>query len=223
HTGKEFAGSRTLRLLIPSTIGVLVFHFLQGYVSMSLGNAFEDLSNTGVPGPVIFMIMVASGSGVLWFCHLLWIYSMLLLLVRMFEKDRLLSLGTKASLPVIFLFFFPVWGAGQILNTPIVSVYRCAFYFVFFLLGYYVFSNDPVMKKLKRYAVPFIAFGTVLCIAFSIRYFWVQKGANYADTPVNRGPLYAACAYFGSLAVLAGFARFGDFRNSFTEWMSKRS
>ena len=223
HTGREFAKSRTLKLLVPSTIGVLVFHFIQGYVSMSFGNAFEDLSKAGVPGFVIFMIMVASGSGVLWFCHLLWIYSLILLLIRKIEKGRLLKLGAKTPIWMIILLFIPAWGAGQVLNTPIVSVYRCAYYFVFFMLGYYVFSNDEVIGKLKKHAAFFIAAGAALCIAFTVIYFWIGKGANYADVPVNRGILYAACSYFGSLAMIAGFARYGDFSSGFTKWMSKRS
>ena len=223
HTNKEFIRSRTRKLLVPSTIGVFVFHFIQGYVSMSFGNAFEELSKAGVPGPVIFMIMVASGSGVLWFCHLLWIYSLILVLIRKIEKGRLLKLGAKTPLWMVLLFFFPAWGASQILNTPIVPVYRIAYYFVFFMLGYYVFSNDEVIEKLKKFAVPFIVAGSALCIAFAIIYFWMQNGANYAEKPVNVGPLYVACSYFGSLAMIAGFARFGDIRNRFTEWMSKRS
>ena len=81
----------------------------------------------------------------------------------------------------IVLFYFPIWGAAQILNTPIISVYRFAFYFV------------------------------------------VYNGLNYADKPINRNPLFAACAYVGSLAMLGGMARFGDFSNQFTEWMSKKS
>lgn len=223
HTAKEFIKSRTRKLLVPSTIGVFVFHFIQGYVSMSFGDAFNALANEGVPGPVIFLIMVASGSGVLWFCHLLWIYSLILVLVRKIERGRLLELGTKTPFWLIVLFFFPVWGAAQILNAPIITVYRFGFYFIFFMLGYYVFSNDEVIEKLKKYAVLFVMAGASLCIAFSVLNFWVRGGANYADRPVNIGPLYAACSYFGSLAMLAGFARFGDINNRFTEWMSKRS
>ena len=98
RTAKEFIKSRTLKLLVPSTIGVFVFHFIQGYVSMSFGDAFTSLANEGVPGFVIFLIMVASGSGVLWFCHLLWIYSLILVLIRKIEKGRLLKLGAKTPL-----------------------------------------------------------------------------------------------------------------------------
>ena len=223
HTDKEFVKSRTRKLLVPSTIGLFAFQFIQGYVSMSLGTAFTDLAAGGVPKPVIFLIMVASGSGVLWFVHLLWIYSMILVLLRKIEQGRLLIIGAKTPLWMIALFYIPIWGAAQILNTPIVSVYRVGFYFVFFMLGYYVFSNDDVMEKLKNHAILLIISGVAVCIIFSILYFVVYGGMNYADKPVNRGPLYAACAYLGSLAMLGGMARFGDFGNSFTKWMSRKS
>ena len=223
HTDKEFVKSRTRKLLVPSTIGLFAFQFIQGYVSMSLGTAFTDLAAGGVPKPVIFLIMVASGSGVLWFVHLLWVYSMILVLLRKIEQGRLLIIGAKTPLWMIALFYIPIWGAAQILNTPIVSVYRVGFYFVFFMLGYYVFSNDEVMEKLKNHAILLIVSGVAVCIIFSILYFVVYGGMNYADKPVNRGPLYAACAYLGSLAMLGGMARFGDFGNSFTKWMSRKS
>ena len=223
HTNKEFIKSRTTKLLVPSTIGLFVFQFIQGYVNLHLADGAEELAATGVPKFVIFLIMVASGSGVLWFVHLLWIYSIILVVIRNIEKDKLLEIGSRTPLWLIVLFFFPVWGAAQILNTPIISVYRFAFYFVFFMLGYYVFSNEEVMDKLKKYAAAFIIIGATLCIAFAILNFIVRGGTNYADKPVNRGPLYVACAYFGSLAMLSGMAGFGDFSNDFTKWMSSHS
>ena len=223
HTDKEFVKSRTRKLLVPSTIGLFAFQFIQGYVSLSLGTAFADLTAEGVPKPIIFLIMIASGSGVLWFIHLLWIYSMILVIFRKLEKGRLLKIGAGTPEWMITLFYFPIWGAAQILNTPIIAVYRVGFYFVFFILGYYVFSNDEVMEKLKKHAVLLIASGIAVCILFSVLYFIVNDGMNYADKPVNRGPLYAACAYLGSLAMLGGMARFGDFGNAFTKWMSRKS
>ena len=223
HTDREYLRSRTLKLLVPSTIGLFVFQFLQGYVSMSLSDSFHGLSEAGVPKMVRFLIMVASGSGVLWFMHLLWVYSLILILLRRIEKGRLLKLGAKTPVWMVILFYFPIWGAAQILNTPIISVYRFAFYFVFFVLGYYVFSHDEVMEILKKYAVFLIALAAAACIAFSVLYFIVKGGLNYADRPINRYPLFSACAYLGSLAMLGGMARFGDIDNGFTRWMSKKS
>lgn len=219
HSAKDFIKSRSLKLLVPSTIGLLVFQFIQGYVSMSIGNAFEGLEAAGLPTPAIYLIMVASGSGVLWYMHLLWIYCLVLLLIRKIEKGKLLAAGAKTPLWLIPFFIFPVWGAAQILNTPIVSVYRFAFYFVFFILGYYVFSNDEVIEKLKKPAILLIIIALALCISFAILYF----GQNYADKPINRSFLYSLCAYAASLAMLSAFARFGDFSNAFTSWMSSHS
>ena len=184
HTDKAFLKSRTTKLLVPSTIGLFAFQFIQGYVSMSLGGGFEGLAAEGVPKPVIYLIMVVSGSGVLWYMHLLWIYCVVLVLIRKLEKGKLLKAGTRTPLWMIVLFLFPIWGAAQILNTPIVSVYRFAFYFMFFMLGYYVFSHDEVMESLKRIAVPLIVL---------------------------------------AVAMLSGMARFGDFSNAFTKWMSGHS
>ncbi len=219
HSDKEFIKSRTLKLLVPSTIGLFVFQFIQGYVSMSIGGGFEGLVAEGVPKPVIYLIMVASGSGVLWYMHLLWIYCLLLVLIRKIEKGKLLAIGAKTPLWMIALFVFPIWGAGQILNTPIVSVYRVAFYFVFFILGYFVFSNDEVISSLKRFAVPLILLAATICVAFSVMNF----GDNYADKPINRSFLYSLDAYVGTLAMLSGMARFGDFSGPFSKWMSEHS
>lgn len=223
HTNKEFIKSRTTKFLVPSTLGLFVFQFIQGYVSMNLGDGVAALAAAGVPKFVIYFIMVATGSGVLWFVHLLWIYSVVLVLIRKIEKGKLLEVGSKAQMWLIVLLFFPIWGAAQILNAPIVSVYRFAFYFVFFMLGYYVFSNEEVMDKLKKYAVVFIVIGVALSISFAVINFIIRGGSNFADKPINRGPLFAACAYFGSLAMLSGMARFGDFSNDFTKWMSSHS
>ena len=222
HSEKEFVKSRTVKLLVPSTIGLFTFQFIQGYVSMSFGDAFTALDGL-VPKPVIFLIMVASGSGVLWFIHLLWIYSMILLLIRKIEKGRLLSAGAKTPVWMIALFTIPIWGCAQLLNVPVPPVYRIGFYFSFFMLGYYVFSNDEVMEKIKRCAGVLIFIGVAASIAFTVLYFVVYNEMNYADKPVNRGILYTVAAYFGSLAMLSGMARFGDFSNAFTEWMSKKS
>ncbi len=219
HSEKEFIKSRTLKLLVPSTIGLFAFQFIQGYVSMSLGGGFDGLAAAGVPKPIIYLIMVASGSGVLWYMHLLWIYCVMLVLIRKIEKGKLLEAGAKTPLWLMALFLFPIWGAAQILNTPIVSVYRIAFYFVFFMLGYFVLSHDVVIARLKKVAVPLIVLAVVICVTFAASYF----GDNYADKPINRGFLYTLDAYVGSLAVLSGMARFGDVSNSFTKWMSGHS
>ena len=143
HSDGEFAKSRTVKLLVPSTIGLFVFQFVQGYVNVCLGNAFDTMKD--VPVFVKYITMVLSGTSVLWYIQLLWIFSMLLILVRKIEKNRLHALEKKANVISFILFGVLVWRMSQIFNTPIIVVYRAGLYRTAFLLGYFVFSHDCVI------------------------------------------------------------------------------
>ncbi|HCT92748.1 MAG TPA: hypothetical protein DF613_15415, partial [Lachnospiraceae bacterium] len=90
---EEFACARTRKLLVPSTIGLLAFHWIQGYVSIRLSRA-EDMIK-GAPGAARYLILAVSGTGVLWYIQMLWVFSMVLLLLRKLEKGRLTALCEK--------------------------------------------------------------------------------------------------------------------------------
>ncbi len=217
HTDREFAKSRTRKLLVPSTIGLFVFFIIQGYLNMAISEAFESMQQ--VPSFILYFIMVASGIGVMWYIQTLWLFSMILILIRKIEKDRLWNATAKTNIAVIALLSIVVFGSAQILNTPIICVYRFGLYGLSFLLGYFVFSHDEVIEVLKRWFIPMLVIAVVLGIAFCIKYF----GQNYADAPVNRTPLFVFYAYTACLAILGGAAKYADFSNRFTQWMSKRS
>lgn len=217
HTEQEYFKSRTLKLLVPSTIGLFVFQFVQGYLSMSLSNAF--VSFNGVPGFVLYLIMVLSGIGVLWYVQILWLFSVMLIWVRKIEKGRCWNIGKKVNLAVLFLLSVPVWMSAQFGNTPLIIVYRFGLYSTMFFLGYFVFSHDEVIEILKKHFPLIALIATMLCIAFSVSYF----GMNIADAPINRSILFAAYCWFGTLAILGGTAEFFDFENRFTRWMNRNS
>ncbi len=215
HTGKEFIKSRTTKLLVPSTIGLFVFWFIQGYISMSFGDAFSQLANT--PKIVLYLIMALSGIGILWYIQLLWVFSLLLMLVRKIEKDRLWNFGKKTGIIAIVIMAVLAYGGAQILNTPVICVYRFGYYGVAFFLGYFVFSHDEVIEILKKHFFVFLTAALILGFAFCYKYF----GENYADAPINRYPLFAAFGWFGSMAVLGGGAKYLDKTNAFMAWMTK--
>ena len=217
HTSEEFIKSRTTKLLVPSTIGLFVFQFIQGYVNMSLGGAFESMP--GVPGFVLYMIMAASGIGVLWYIQLLWVFSMGLILIRKIEKDRLWKKGENTNLLILILLVLVIFVMEQIGNTPVIVVYRFGLYGACFLFGYFIFSHDAVMEELKKNALLLAVTAIVLEAVFSVLYF----GKNYADAPVNRTFLFAGCAWFSSLAILGLAAKYADGSNAFTEWMNRHS
>lgn len=220
HTASEFIRSRTRKLLIPSTLGLFVFQFIQGYISMSIGGALDKGGDMeAVPGFVKYIIMAFVGSGVLWFLQLLWVLSVVLVLIRKIEKGRLWDRCAKANVIVIALLSVLLYGSAQVLNLRPITVFRVGLYMCAFLLGYFVFSHDEVMELLKRYFPFAAAISAVLCIAFCAVYF----GENYAEAPCNRSLLYIMYAYFGCIAILGGAARYADFENGFTRWMNKRS
>ncbi len=216
HTDKEFIRSRTTRLLVPSTIGIFAFQFIQGIFNVSMG---DGLGGIEIPFIIKVLIYLASGIGVLWYIQLLWVYSLILVLIRKIEKERLKDIGRKAGLPVLIAMAVPAYGAAQILNTPIIAVYRIGLYLFAFLFGYYVLSHDEAVDVLKKWFPLFLVISIALITAFCITYF----GENYADKPTNRTLLFVWDGYFTSLAVIGGFARFFDFDNGFTRWMSERS
>lgn len=217
QTTKEFLRNRTRRLLVPCTVGLVSFQFIQGYVNVSLGGLFEREPN--IPFLVKGFICIVSGIGVLWYIQLLWLFSLLLLLVRKLEQDRLWSVCGKAGIPALLTLTVPVWAAAQVLNTPIILVYRLGLYFFVFLLGYFVFSHDDVIDVLKRWFLPLLVIALVLGAAFCIRNF----GGLYPDAPINRTPLYTSYGWFACLAILGGMAKYGNVSSRFTEWMRTRS
>ncbi len=218
HTHKEFIKNRTTRLLVPSTVGLVAFQFIQGYINMALSeNRFGSLE--GIPAVVRFLILAVSGTGVLWFLQVLWVLSMLLVLIRKVEKDRLWEKCRGLDLPVLMLFTVAVWCAAQILNTPFIAVYRFGLYGTAYLMGYFIFSHDEVMERLKSAWYVFAVSALACGIAFTVRYF----GQNYADAPFNRTMLYCFFAYLMSVAVLGFRARYLDFTSSFSSWMAKKS
>ena len=215
QTGKEFIKARTVKLLVPTTIGLLVFQFIQGYVNASFG----DSQLLEVPLPIKFMIYCLSGIGVLWYIQMLWLFSLAIVLIKKIDKDRLWNVCKKTPVWLIVLLGAAVYGAGQILNTPIICVYRFGLYFLTFLFGYFIFSHDEVIERMKKFFWLFLIAAAGLGIAFCVMYF----GYNYADAPVNRTPVFLLYSWFGSLTMIACFARFFDFSNGFTTWMSKNS
>ena len=171
---------RTGKLLVPSTLGLLVFWWILGYYNLLISGGLEEMA--AVPKPVLFIIMAVSGIGPLWYIQMLWIFSVLLIWVRRVEKDRLWKLGEKADVPFLVLFAIVIWGAAQILNTPMVVVYRFGIYGAGFFVGYFVLSHDEVMDRLEKCWLPLavcaviysVILGQTIRRAFSFRHTAMQ-------------------------------------------------
>ncbi len=203
--------------MVPSTLGLLVFWWILGYYNLLIGGGLEQMA--AVPKPVLFIIMAVSGIGPLWYIQMLWIFSVLLVWIRRVEKDRLWKLGEKADVPFLVLFAIVIWGAAQILNTPMIVVYRFGIYGVGFFVGYFIFSHDEVMERLEKCWLPLTVCAVILAVVFTVMY-W---GRPYAEHSVLDTPLCNLFAWIATIAVLAFMKKWGNISNTFTRWMAAKS
>lgn len=217
HSSKEFLQARTRKLLVPSTVGLLVFGWVQGYFNMAIGHAFDSM--TAVPAPLMYLILCASGTGVLWTIQVLWLLSLVLFLVRRLERGRLLPYGAGTRLPVLLFLGVPAWGAAQILNAPVIVVYRFGLYGFGFLLGYYVFSHEAVTDCLTQHALPLLAAALLLGGAYT----YVTFGQNYAQPPAVNTPLAIGYAWMMCLALIGCFKKWADRSGPFSALLARKS
>ena len=216
-TAKEFVRKRTRKLLVPSTIGLLVWGWGMGYYNMLIGGAFEQMG--AVPKPILFLIMCVSGTGPLWYIQLLWIFSILLLVIRKIDNNRLWHLCGDAGTVAALVLTVVIYGAAQILNTPVIVVYRFGIYGAGFLIGYFVFSHDEVMDRLERNWILLSSLGAASGVLFVVMY-W---GQSYPDHEVLDTFVCNLFAWLGTLGVLAFMKKCGGFESHFANWMKKRS
>lgn len=197
---REFIAVRTRKLLVPSTLGLFVFQWLLGYLNIVNGGGMESLTASipaGARGIVIYLIAVVSGTGPLWFAQLLWLYSLLLVLLRKADKgDRLYSLCGKAGVGVTLAAGVLVWGGAQALNAPMITVYRFGVYFVAFLLGYYLLSQERVQEGLTQWRWPLLCAAAAMGVGF-VAVYW---GRNYTDYAILGSFLTNAYAWTATLA-----------------------
>lgn len=214
---KEFIRKRTRRLLVPSTLGLFVWGWVMGYYNMLIGGAFEQM--TAVPKPILYVIMCVSGVGPLWYIQMLWIYSLILVLIRKIEKDRLWNICKKTGVIVSIALVVVIFLSAQILNVPVIVVYRFGIYGVGFLLGYFVFSHDEVMDRIESKWILLSSLAVIACVLFVCMY-W---GQSYPDHVVLDTIICNIYAWLGTLGVLAFMKKWGDFENRFTVWMKNQS
>ncbi|HEX3026999.1 MAG TPA: acyltransferase [Clostridia bacterium] len=212
---KQFIKDRTVKLLVPSTLGLFVFQWMVGYFNLKINGVLD-----ATPAFLRYPIMVLTGTGPLWFIQMLWLFSLLLVLIRKLDsKDGFYTLCGKCSLFVILLLFLPIWGASQILNMPVVTTYRFGIYFMAFLLGYFVFSHDQTQDKVRKIHLPMLILAVVLGIAYTTYYF----GRNYADTACLQSIFTNLYLWVAILAILGCGKAWFDKTSKFAAYMTKSS
>ncbi len=211
-TQKEFLKERTLKLLVPSTLGVFVFQWIVGYFNILIGGGLEF-----IPKFILYPICVLSGSGPLWFAHLLWIFCLFLIVVRRFDKnDKFFRFCEKSNTVVILALGLLIWGGAQVLNMPVITVYRFGVYFVAFLIGYFVLAHEKVQDRIEKIHLPLL----VVAIVLAVGYVWYYFGTNFAQDACLKSFFTNVYAWIVVLAVIGCFKAWYNKTNRFTSYMT---
>lgn len=214
-SNKQFIKDRTVKLLIPSTLGLFVFQWITGYMNLKIGGALET-----IPVFLRYPIMVLSGTGPLWFIQTLWLFSIILVLIRKIDKNnKFYNLCGKCNILIVLGLFVLIWGGSQILNPPVITTYRFGIYFVAFLTGYFVFSHDEIMDKVEKIHIPALIVAAVMGVAYTAYFF----GKNYAADECLKHIFTSIYLWTAVIAILGCSKAWLNKSNAFTEYMSKSS
>ncbi len=217
QTDKQYLKSKLRRQLLPSVAGIFLIGWTSGWVTAQYADMF---GSSPIPGFIKYLVWSISGIGPLWFLHQLLICEVVLVLLRKVDKnDRLWQLGKKVNLPILLLLGLAFWGSAQILNTPLIEVYRNGIYIFSFLAGYYIFSHEHIQQLLAKYAPALLVSACALAAAYTV-HLW---GENYAAMENLKMLLTNVFGWFGVLAVLGAVKRWLDNETAFTRYMAKRS
>ena len=227
HSGKEWFKARTRKLLVPSTIGLLVFHWIVGYFNTVVA-AREGLFE-GIPLVGKYLIMAVSGIGSLWFIQLLWLLCIVLLLIRLLDtKDKLGEWCGKAnSLAIIVIGALLFWAGEQtMIQEPrpesldgLLNLYKPLFYLVPFLMGYFVFSHDEVQEQVTKIWKPLMAGAVISGVVLIVTTF----GENNTSPQYLGSPLNCLYGWLMCLAMIGWFKACFDGTDAFAAYMTRSS
>ena len=226
HSAREWFKARTRKLLVPGTIGLLVFHWMTGYFNTVV--AARQGVFDGVPAIGKYLIMAVSGIGPLWFIQVLWLLCLVLLLVRSLDKeDKIWKWCGKANIVWIILLGVLFWAGEQtLIRNPrpatadgLWNLYKPLFYLIPFLLGYFVFSHDAVQEKLSKAWIPLMVCA-IVCGGILVGTTFGQDNTSpqYLGSPLN-------CLYgwLMCLAMMGWFKAKFDRTGAFAAYMTRSS
>ena len=214
-TLRQFMKARVRKILVPSTLGVFTIQWIGGWIITSKFLVGPEAEN--IPGFIKYFISVASGTGALWFCHVLFVACLVLALIKLIDKKcRLEALGEKSNIFVAAALVIIMIGAAQILNIKMVPTYRFGYDTMAFLFGYYVFSSEKLLNQLKKYGWICLLIG----LGFWVWHFVKFYGQLYSDAIVQNSWISIVHAWFTMMGIL-GVAQKLEFENKFSIYMCK--
>lgn len=215
RTGKQFLRERAVKLLLPSTVGLFAVHWTTGLLNIKIGGGLAY-----IPTSLVYPIAAISGTGPLWFIQMLFLFSCVLLVLRKLDKaDRIWKLCGRVNLASILLLFLVIWGAAQLLNLPVLSMYRFGIYFAAFLIGYYIFSHESVQERIEKIRLPMLAAAVIGAVVYTACYY----GSDYTAPQCLQSIYTNLYLWVVVLAVMGCAKKYGNCQTAFTQYMTEAS
>ena len=219
RNNKEFIKDRAKRILVPSIVGCFAYGWICGVVTNYYVDIFAG-NGASIPGFIKYFIYCLMGIGPLWYCHVLFIASILIVLIRKIDKKNIIEeFCKKIKIWMLIPIAFIVWGSSFILNAPMITVYRFGIYLLMFLLGYYVFSNEIIQEKLQKYASTLITVSGIIGIIYVIKFY----GQNYAADEVLQNGFTNIYLWIAIIAILSFGKKYLNFNNKLSQYMTKNN
>ena len=229
-SSKQFIKSRTRKLLVPATLGLFILHWITGFfntqgASLTMGS---PMLPEEMPVFIKYFIWSVSGIGPLWFIQDLWLFSIVIVLIRKIDKKDILWKACEKIqiIPIILLGVLLYVGSFTLILYPraesfdgLLNLYKPLNYLIPFLMGYFVFSHDKVQEKLGKYSPILISIAIVCGTILTITTFEQDNTLpQYLQSPLN-----IIYAWFMMLGLLGIFQRFCNKTNAFATYMTKSS
>lgn len=213
RTEGQFIRERTVRLLVPSTLGLFCVHWVTGYLNIKMGGGLAY-----IPAALIYPISVLSGIGPLWFIQMLFLFSCILILLRKADKEDIVwTLCGKVRWPAVLFLFLLIFASAQILNMPVLTMYRFGIYFTSFLTGYYIFSHEKVQDIAEKRCIPMLCFSVTGAILYAFRY----GGSDYTSAACLQSIETNLYLWIVILAIVGCGRRYFNRETAFTRHMAE--
>lgn len=229
-SSKQFFKSKTTKLLVPSTLGLFVFHWISGYFNTLVTEYTigSPLFPEEMPVFIKYFIFSFSGIGPLWFIQDLWLFSIILLLIRKIDKkDKLWQMCGKITLiPILLLGILLYADSFTLIQNPraesmdgLLNLYKPLNYLIPFLMGYFVFSHDKVQEILGKYSIYLTSIALISGTILTITTF----GQDNTSPQYLQSPMNIIYTWFMILGLLGLFQRYCNKTNPFATYMTKSS